>query len=262
MKTYSRKGNGLVVVAGVLALQLGGRADTIVQNFTASFGTSSVPIASPLGVPTINTTWNVPQYNGFGGLQSLSAVKYEVNTQIFYRGVLIANGSSLPYTLQVRSDFNFDLPSWMTDVTNLDPTITLSGTSPGSTLTSFNVPGTPSSNSIAQSTLGSPTAQNVLAADLFRYVGGATVPVTVTGDLLTSALGGYHNNSDLGLASPYVFVNNVKVFPVFGVEEFSLVATLVVTYTVPEASTYGAAGALLVLAGGMWVRSRRRESNP
>ena len=239
----------MVAVAAGLALAAGAQADTVVQNFSQTFALT----ASPTGAtPAINTTWNVAQYNGFGGLTSLTAVQYDVSTQIFYRGVLIAIGTGKTFNLEVRSDFNFDLPTSTADVTNLDPTISLSGTSPGTTLTTFQAP---VGGGTASSTANSATR---LASDLATYVGGGTVAVPVTGSLLTTASGGsYHNNSDLGPTSPYVFVDNAKVFPVFGLQEYSLVATLTVTYTVPEPGTYAAIAAVALLVGRQWAARRR-----
>jgi hypothetical protein len=249
MKSYLR--NGIVVVAA-LAVSAGAEAATVVQTFTETFSLTATPTGA---VPQINTTWNVPQYNGFGGLTSLTGVSYDVSTQIFYRGVLVAvgTGASTAFNLQVRSDFNFNLPTTTADVTTLDPTISLNGTSDAANIR-FNMPGTPSANSIASSTANSATR---IATDLATYVGSGTVAVPVTGSLLTSALGGYHNNSSDGPLSPYVFVNNAKIFPMFGMQEFSLVATMVVTYTVPEPGTWGAVGALTLLAGAKFISRRR-----
>jgi hypothetical protein len=82
--------------------------------------------------------------------------------------------------------------------------------------------------------------------------------VVTTGSLLTTSSGGtYHNNSDIGLATPYVFVDNAKVFPMYGLQEFSLVATMTVTYTVPEPGTYAAVGFIALIAGRQWIRRNR-----
>ena len=102
-----------------------------------------------------------------------------------------------------------------------------------------------------------------LATDFAAYVGAGTVPVAATGSLLTTASGGtYHNTSALGLATPYVFVDNAKVFPMFGLQEYSLVATLTVTYTVPEPGTYAAIGFVALVAGHQVLSRRKRRSSP
>lgn len=240
---------GVLLGAAALALGTSAQGATIVQNFTQTYALT----ASPLGaVPAINTTWNVSQYNGFGGVTSLTGVQYDVTTQIYYRGTLIALTASQAYQVQVRSDFNFDLPGAATDITAVDPTITTSSaTSPSTALTTFNAPSTYPTAATASANA------TKLATDFAAYVGAGTVPVVATGSLLTSALGGYHNTSDLGLTTPYVFVNNVKVFPMFGLQEYSLVATLTVTYEVPEPGTYAAIGFVVLAAGHQFVSRRK-----
>ena len=133
------------------------------------------------------------------------------------------------------------------DVNNLDPSIIQSFTS-GAALTPFSVPYS-----------GATNTATLLAADLSTYVGSGIVPVTVTGSLLTSSLGGtYHNISDIGESSPFAFVDKTKVFPVWGLQEFSLVASLPVAYEVPEPGTYAAGVAVALLAGHQWLARRRR----
>ena len=251
MKNHSRK--KLAVAAGFAVLATGAQGATIVQNFSQTYALT----ASPSGAaPTINATWNVEQYNGFGGLTSLTGVQYDVTTQIYYRGTLIAVSASQSYQVQVRSEFNFNLPGTAPDIAAVDPRITTSSaTSPGSALTTFNAPSTYPTAATASA------SATQLATDLAAYVGSGTVPVVASGSLLTSALGGYHNTSDLGLTTPYVFVDNAKVFPMFGLQEYSLVATLTVTYTVPEPGTYAAIGFAAFVAGHQFL-SRRRYSAP
>ncbi len=243
-----------MVVAAALAVSAGAEAATVVQTFTETFSLTATPTGA---LPQINTSWNVPQYNGFGGLTSLTGVSYDLSTQILYRGVVVAigTGASTAFNLQVRSDFYFDLPTSTADVTALDPTILLNPTS-GLSGVQFNVPGTPSIDSIAAS---APNSATRIATDLATYVGSGAVAVPVTGSLLTSALGGYHNNSSDGPLTPFVFVDHAKIFPMFGMQEFSLVATMVVTYTVPEPGTWGAAGALALLAGAKLISRLRAK---
>lgn len=249
MKNHSLR--KLAVTAGLAGLSLSARGATVVQNFSQTYALTASPVGT---APTINATWNVAQYNGFGGLTSLTAVQYDVTTQIYYRGTLIALSASQSYQLQVRSDFNFNLPGTAPDIAAVDPTITTStATSPGSALTTFNAPSTYPTSATASA------SATQLATDLAAYVGAGTVPVVATGSLLTSALGGYHNTSDLGLTTPYVFVNNAKVFPMFGLQEYSLVATLTVTYTVPEPGTYAAIGFVALVAGHQVVSRRKRR---
>ena len=89
------------------------------------------------------------------------------------------------------------------------------------------------------------------------------MPVVATGSLLTTSSGGsYQNTSDIGLTTPYVFVDNAKVFPMFGLQEYSLVATLTVTYTVPEPGTYAAIGFVALVAGHQVLSRRKRRSLP
>ncbi|HTH46136.1 MAG TPA: hypothetical protein VMB21_01365 [Candidatus Limnocylindria bacterium] len=250
MKNYLP--NGVVVAAGMLALPLVGDASDI-NYITQSFSQTFSLTASPTGdLPQINTTWSVNQYDGFGGLTSLSGVRYDLTTQIYYQGVLIAYGVNKSYNLQVRSDFNFSLPGSLGNVANLDPSIALSGTSPGTSLTLFNAP--------SSGTAGATQSATLLASDLATYVGSGVLPVVATGSLLSTASGGTFNNvSDNGQGSPYVFVDNAKVFPVFGLQDYSLVTTLTVTYTVPEPGTYAAGGFLAaIIAGKLW-RNRKRQ---
>jgi hypothetical protein len=246
MKTLTTSGKFAAVA--VLALAIGARADTVVQNFTETFPLT----ASPTGdLPQIDLTWSVNQYSGFGGLTSLTSVQYSVTTELYYRGVLVAIGDNKSFNLQVRSAFTFDLPGSAPDI-NTAPLVSLSGTT-GTSGQLLDVPGTyPTPASDTQNA-------DQLATDLATYVGNGVVPVVVSGSLLDSALGGYHNNSDLGDASPFVFVDNAKVFPVFGYQEFSLVATLTVTYAVPETGTYAAAGFIALLLGGQWAARRRKR---
>ncbi len=250
MKNQSLK--KLAVTAGLAGLAMSARGATIVQTFSQTYALTASPLGS---APTINATWNVSQYNGFGGLTSLTGVQYDVATQIYYRGTLVALSASQSYQVQVRSDFNFNLPGTAPDIASVDPTITTSSaTSPGSALTTFNAPSTYPTAATASAS----ATQAVLAGDLGTYVGSGTVPVVAAGSLLTSALGGYHNTSDLGLTTPYVFVNNAKVFPMFGLQEYSLVATLTVTYTVPEPGTYAAIGFVALVAGHQVLSRRKR----
>jgi hypothetical protein len=231
-------------LAAGLVLAAPASAATVVQTFTETFPLT----ASPTGdLPLIDTVWNVQQFGGYGGLATLTGVEYELTTELYYRGELVSlvNGGS--FNLQVRSDFNFDLPGATPDVTSLDPAVSLSGTR---STTPFSLPASGSASA-------SSTASQ-LASDLVTYVGGGVVPVVVSGSLLTgSPGGGWHNNSDQGVASPYVFVNSAKVFPMFGLQEFSLVATMVVTYQVPETSTIGALGVLGGLTLWHWWSRRR-----
>ena len=239
-----------MVVVAALGLAVAAQAATIQYTFQQEYPLT----ASPSGVPSFGVTWNIPQYNGFGGLTSLTGVSYDVSTQIFYRGVLvgIGTGANTSFNLLVRSDFNFDLPTTTADVAALDPQILLNPTS-GAANATFNVPG-PAAQ-IASSTANGVTQ---IATDLATYVGNGTVPVTATGALLQTSPGGaYHNNSGSGPQTPFVFVDNAKIFPMFGMQEFSLVATMIVTYTVPEPSTYGAAGLLTLLALHQWHRRRK-----
>ena len=250
MKNHSWK--KLAVAAGFAVLATGAQGATIVQNFSQTYALT----ASPLGtVPMINSTWNILQYNDFGGITSLTGVQYDVTTQVYYQGTLIAAGTGRSYNLQVRSDFNFNLPGTAPDITAVDPTISQDGTSPGTTLTTF--------------TQGYPTALTAsssatqLATDFAAYVGAGTVPVVATGSLLTTASSGsYQNTSDIGLATPYVFVDNAKGFPMFGLQEYSLVATLTVTYTVPEPGTYAAIGFAAFVAGHQVLSRRKGRSSP
>jgi hypothetical protein len=242
--------NGLVAVVGTLAISMvaqGSATNVVSQTFSQTFSLT----ASPSGaLPAINTTWDVNQYSGFGGLTSLSQVQYTLTTELYYQGVLIAIGTGANTTgnVQVRSDFNFDLPGSTADVNNLDPSIIRSFTS-GVALTPFSVPYS-----------GATNTATLLAADLSTYVGSGIVPVTVTGSLLTSSLGGtYHNISDIGESSPFAFVDKTKVFPVWGLQEFSLVASLTVAYEVPEPGTYAAGVAVALLAGHQWLARRRRS---
>jgi len=251
MKRFLRNG---MVVAG-LALLCKAQANTIQYTFTETYALT----ASPTGeLPQIGAVWQIPQFDGFGGLDSLFGVQYELRTQIFYRGVLvgIGTGANTPFNLLVRSDFNFDLPTSTPDVANLDPQILLNPTSDLAEIP-FNAPGPV--DQIAASLLATETS---IAVDLATYVGSGTVPVTVSGTLLTSSPGGaYNNTSGLGPATPYVFVDNAKIFPMFGMQEFSLVATMIVTYSVPEAGTWAAVGALSLLVGARII-ARRRSRRP
>jgi len=248
-------GRKLLLAAAGLALAMSARGATIVQNFSQTYALTASPLGS---APTINATWNVAQYNGFGGLTSLTKVQYDVTTQVYYRGTLIAVGTSLGYNLQVRSDFNFNLPGTAPDITAVDPTISQTGTSPVTTLTTFTAP-TVGGGYPTPLTASSSATQ--LATDFAAYVGGATVPVVATGSLLTTSSGGtYQNTSDIGLTTPYVFVDNAKVFPMFGLQEYSLVATLTVTYTVPEPGTYAAIGFVALVAGHQVLSRRKRRT--
>ncbi|KAB2654428.1 MAG: hypothetical protein DVB31_16720 [Verrucomicrobia bacterium] len=232
------------------ALQMGARADTIVQTFT-----QTVPLTgSPPGSVSFNTVWNINQYDGFGGLTSLTGVKYELSTQIFYQGTLVSVASGLPFNLVVQSDFNFVLPGTSGQITALDPSIAYSGTMPSVAGTTLAVP---ASGGLASSI---PTATQ-FALDLASYVGGGVVSVAATGELLTTTPAAgtrpFQNTSDIGEASPYVFVDQTKVYPLFGLQQFSLVGTMTVTYTVPEASTYAAVAGLVGLVGWhCWARRR------
>lgn len=257
MKTTTTAKRGVLLGAAALALAMSARGATIVQNFSQTYALT----ASPTGAaPSINTTWNVAQYNGFGGVTSLTGVQYDVTTQIYYRGTLIAVGASRSYNLQVRSDFNFNLPGTATDITAVDPTISQSGTSPVSPLTTFTAPTVGGGYPTPLTASASATQ---LATDFAAYVGAGTVPVVATGSLLTTSSGGsYQNTSDIGLTTPYVFVDNAKVFPMFGLQEYSLVATLTVTYTVPEPGTYAAIGFVALVAGHQVVSRRKRRSSP
>jgi hypothetical protein len=253
MKNQSLK--KLAVTAGLAGLSLSARGATIVQNFSQTYALTASPVGS---APTINATWNVAQYNGFGGVTSLTKVQYDVTTQVYYRGTLIAVGTSLNYNLQVRSDFSFDLPGTAPTITAVDPTISQTGTSPGTTLTTFTAP-TVGGGYPTPLTASSSATQ--LATDFAAYVGAGTVPVVATGSLLTTSSGGsYQNTSDIGLTTPYVFVDNAKVFPMFGLQEYSLVATLTVTYTVPEPGTYAAIGFVALVAGHQLVSRRKRRT--
>ena len=243
----NQKRSGMMVVIAALALPMAAQAATIQYTFQQEYPLT----ASPSGVPSFDVTWNIPQFDGFGGLSTLTGVSYDVSTQILYRGVLVGIGASTSFNLLVRSDFNFDLPTSTADVTALDPQILRTPTSGASDAT-FNVPGP--ADQIASSTANS---ANRIATDFVTYVGSGTVPVTATGALLQTSPGGtYHNNSASGPQTPFVFVDNAKIFPMFGMQEFSLVATMIVTYTVPEPSTYGAAGLLALLALHQWHRRR------
>ncbi|KAB2655701.1 MAG: hypothetical protein DVB31_16190 [Verrucomicrobia bacterium] len=196
----------MVAVAASLALAGIGRADTVVYTFTQTFSLT----ASPTGAtPQINTTWNVPKYNGFAASTSLTKVQYDVSTQITYSGTMVPLAASQGFNLQIRSDFNFDFESSTTDVTALDPSITQGGTSGLANVYFGTGTLTSAANSATQ-----------LASDLTAYVGVGTVAVPVTGSLLTTSSGGsYQNNSDIGMASPYVFVDQNKIFPVFGLQQ-------------------------------------------
>lgn len=233
-----------VLLGGLVGPALGA---TAVQNFS-----QTIPLtASPTGTaPQISTTWNVNQWAG--PAVSLTAVQYTLTTELYYRGELVALGSSRAFALRVRSDFEFDLPGSAPTISSLDPVVSLSGTSPATSLLPFSLP--------ASGTASATSTANQLATDLATYLGGGVVAVNVAGNLLSTSPGaGYHNNSGLGPGTPFVFVNNAKVFPVFGLQEFSLVATMVVTYTVPEPATYGAVGVVLALGLTRWHAQRRRR---
>jgi hypothetical protein len=236
-------------VAAGLALSMGVRADTLVYNFTQTFTLT----ASPTGaLPQINTTWNIPKYNGFGGLLSLTQVRYDVSTQISYAGDLVSPLASQTFNLQVRSAFNVDLPGTTPDVTTLNPVISLTGLTTGTAFNPLSIsPVTSAANGVT-----------LFASDLVAYVGSGTLSAPATGSLVSSALGGYNNTSDIGVTSPYVFVNNAKVFPQFGLQQYSLTATMTVTYTVPEATTFAAVGFLGMAACVPWIRHARRRGTP
>ena len=246
----------LLLAASGLALAATARGATIVQNFSQTYALT----ASPAGaVPSINATWNVAQYNG--ALAALTQVKYDVTTAIYYRGTLIAVGANKSYNLQVRSDFNFNLPGTAPDITAVDPTISQFGTSPATTLTTFTAPTV--GGGYPTPLTATTTVLNTLATDFSTYVGAGTVPVVATGSLLTTSSGGsYQNTSDIGVTTPYVFVDNAKVFPMFGLQEYSLVATLTVTYTVPEPGTYAAIGFVAFVAGHQVLARRKRRTAP
>ena len=220
-------------------------ASTEVHNFSYTTGL----VAAPLGtLPSVNLQWDIPQYQGPAG--DLVGVKLEMKTELFYQGTLVSLIDNKAYNLQVRSDFKFDFGAAAPVHDELDPVVLLSGTS-GPALTPFDVPASPPATQ-------SQSAPELLVSGLGAYLGNSTVPVFVTGNLKTDAVDQYHNNTYEGPQSPAVFVDTLKVLPVFGAQLYELKTSLQVTYFVPEAGTYGA-GAVIVfgaLALG-WRRARR-----
>lgn len=246
MKTNNGKWAGYLVALGVVAGVSAGAAapGTVEQNF--SYTTAF--LASPLeALPTINEIWNIQSYAGLPA--DLVGVKLEMTTQLRYMGTLESLLPNKAYTVQVRSDFNLAFPGPTPSQTALDPVVILSGTAPSTAWTPFDIAGDKALS--ATQMLLTPTELN-------QYRSGSPVPVFVTGNLRTDPLSGYHNTSDLGSASPAVFVDTPKVLPLFGAQFYELQATLTVTYFVPEAPT-----PVVALAGlglGWYLLRRRRKA--
>lgn len=220
-------------------------ATTVVQNFSYT-----TPWVADPSAPSLNETFNItkwgsrPEYNGDA---SLTAVTIDLLAELRYDGELISVLASQSYTLQVASDFTFLLDG-NNLATGLDPLVTQSGTSPGSAYTPFGVgPVTD-------------TETDSLAQAVGTFLGVGTIPLQVTGDLLATGPGGYHNLTDLGSSSPFVFLNNTKVFTMEQLQLFQLHTTIAVTYAVPEAGTGAALVAIGGIAAACWRRRRRAQS--
>jgi hypothetical protein len=101
------------------------------------------------------------------------------------------------------------------------------------------------------------------------FGGGGTVTVGFSADMNTDGVeSGYHNMTDAGPDSPYLFVNNPKVYSMYGASGYQFETQIQAVYTfLPENGGWAHAGAVLgvcLLAGiGRIRRSRnRRPENP
>lgn len=242
----ARRMQVLSAVALACLSSLPALAVPVVQNFsyTTAWGEA----------PTLNQTFDVarwgslPEYNGDS---SLTGVTIALTAELRYEGTLISVLASQSYTLQAASDFTFNL-NGNPLATNLDPLVTQSGVSPGTALTPFSVPG---SGQLTDADSAS------LAQAVGTFLGTGIIPLQVTGSLLATGPGGYHNLTDTGPASPFVFLNNTKVFSMEQMQLFQLHTTVIVTYAVPEASTWAAVATLGGGALACWRRQRRAGSS-
>lgn len=239
-----------VRVAWVMAaaLQMGAQGATIVQT-----STRTLPLtASPSGTVSYTTIGYINQYAGFGVLTPPAGTKRDPSPQIPFQGPSIGVDPSQPFNRVVQSDFNLVLPGIEGQIAALDPSTSDAGPMPS-------VAGTTSVKSASLRHAPSfPTATRI-ASDLGYEVGGGVLPVMATGALpTTSPLDPFKNTSGIGDAGRHGFADRSKVFTVLGVQPFGLVATRLVTQTVPEASGYGAVAGLAGLVGWhCWVRRQR-----
>lgn len=110
------------------------------------------------------------------------------------------------------------------------------------------------------------TPGNVQAA---MFGGGGTVTIGFSADMNTDgAAAGYHNMTDAGPDSPYLFVNSPKVYSMYGASGYQFETQIQAVYTfLPESGGWARAGAVLgvcLLAGiGRIRRSQdRMPMNP
>lgn len=237
------KARKCVLLAVLLA---GGQAcaTTVVQTFSYT-----TPLTADPSNPSFSEIFNITLWGSrpeFNGNSSLTAVTVSMTSEIRYEGDLISVLASQNYTLQISSDFNFSL-NGNTIAAGLDPVITHTGTSPSTALTPFIVPPV---GQLTDTENGSSSQSPAL------FLGTGTIPFQVTGTLLASGPGGYHNLTANGPASPFVFLNNGKVYTVEQAQLFQLHTSVSVTYTVPEASPW-AAGLAAAGAGAVVIGFRR-----
>ena len=208
---------------------------------------TSTEVPPPL--PVINGTWLIPQYAGLPS--ELVCVTIELTTRVVYDGDLIADLADTPFELRVRSDFtlNFQGGAQPGSVTTMDPVVILTGTTPATPMTVFSAAATPTTNTVT-----APVTTLTLAGDLAPYLGAGNVSVDVAGFLVLDPLAGFSNTDDQGDASA-TFVNDVKIFPIQGAQQYTLETTMRVIYFVPEV---GASLSAMFGVGIGWFLLRRK----
>jgi len=93
-----------------------------------------------------------------------------------------------------------------------------------------------------------------LAGELAPYLGAGDVSVNVNGFLVLDPLAGF-SNTDTDANPSATFVDNVKIFPVAGAQQYTLETTMRVTYFVPEV---GAPLSAMLGVGIGWFLLRRK----